>query len=436
MTPEDAELLDNLPETKREANEVPSAERARARELAAARVTEAFGRDLPHGRLRVSPLGAEWSKDLDLYVKTPVTKEGLEALGWLPLERLSRKGDPNARWAVMAEGKVLTGLDVHVGDQPQRNELETIMNRCRRRGRVGLREVLELRVLQRGGRSLSGSESILAAAARAEAALDGAELARWLDGPAEMPPIELVQGLPARLKAQAARLKRKPKIVAVSGVDGSGKSTLADALATELRAAGFEVHRVWARPGMEMRFVKVLARSLKRLLRMGSGTGVRKVARGEATAETRPSSRRGLVGWAWALMVTLSYIAKVRGAVHGRRGVVVFDRHLLDALVTLDFVYEGVNLRLQRALIKSLIPKAMTTFYLAIEADQAVARKQSVVFGEYAVKKQLEHYERRRPDFEEVVELDATKPAEELTAEALRRVASRNDRSKPVGWES
>lgn len=424
LTPEDAALLDRLPVPLRAENETPSEERARAREQAATLVANALGRELPAGRLRISPLGAGWSKDLDVYVQNPVAPERAENLGWVSLDRLSR-GGPAGRWAIVAEGEVLAGLDVHVGEAAERSEVEAVLARCRRRGRVTVREVLELRVLQRNGHALEGPESILAGAARAEAALGGTELTQWLDEQAEMPPIQLPKGLPAQLKSGAARLTKKPIVVAISGVDGSGKSTLADTLAGELRAAGLDISRVWARPGMEMRLVKFLAKALKRILRKGSGTAVRKVARGEATAETRPSSRRGVIGWTWALLVTLSYIAKVRGALMRSRGVVVFDRHLLDALVTLDFVYEGVSLRLQRALVKALIPKAEVTFYLTITADEAIARKQSVVFGEYAVRKQLEHYERRRAEVERLVDLDATRPAKELTLQALRMLGGR-----------
>lgn len=422
LTPEDAALLDRLPVALRAENEIPSEERARARERAATLVANALGRELSAGRLRVSPLGAGWSKDLDVYLQDPVAPERVERLGLVSLDRLSR-GGRGGRWALLAEGQVLAGLDVHVGEAAERSQVETVLARCRRRGRVSVREILELRVLQRNGEVLGGPNSILTGAARAEAALGGTELAPWLDGSAEMPPIQLPTGLPARFKSRAARLTKKPIVVAISGVDGSGKSTLADALANELRAAGLDVSRVWARPGMEMRLVKVLAKLLKRILRKGTGSAVRKVARGEATAETRPSSRRGVIGWTWALLVTLSYIAKVRGALMRSRGVVVFDRHLLDALVTLDFVYEGVDLRLQRALVKALIPKAMVTIYLSITADEATARKKSVVFGEYAVRKQLEHYERRRAEVKGLVELDATAPVHELKVRALKTLA-------------
>lgn len=425
MSPEDAELLSRLPETRRAVNQIPSLESARARRRAADLVTEALGHDLPPGRLRVSPLGAEWSRDLDVFLEAPVEPERLEGLGWIALGTLAGAGDPFGRWAVTAEGKALAGLDVHVEEVRERDEVETVLARCRRRGRVGLREVLELRLLKRNGAILAGPAPILGAAARAEAALGGDELARWFDGSPEMPPIELAPRLSSRLRARVAGIVKRPVVVAISGVDGAGKSTLADGLATELRAAGFEVDRVWARPGMEMRLTKTLAKTLKRAFRMGSDSAVRKIARGETSAAVRPSSRRGLIGWAWALLVTLSYIARVRGAVRRRRGIVVFDRHLLDALVTLDFVYEGVDLRLQRALTKTLIPKATLTFYLAIAADDAVGRKQSAVFGEYAVRSQLEHYERLRPEIEGLVELDATQDPDALAIEALRTFAAR-----------
>ena len=435
MTPNNAELLEKLTRAQREDNEVPSSERARQRERAATLVSQALGSDLPAGRLRVSPLGAGWSGDLDVYLDAPVAYERLQALGWVPLKRLSRSDDPYGRWAVTADDKVLAGLDVHVGETRERNEVEAVLARCRRRGRVGVREVLELRVLQRNGFALAGSRPILAAAARAEAALGGTELSQWRQGSAEMPPIELGRSLPARLKSRAGRIARRPMIVAVSGVDGAGKSTLADALASELRATGLEVQRVWARPGMEMRLVKGLAKTLKRLLGMGSGTAVRRIARGEASAAA-PSSRRGVIGWAWALLVTLSYVAKVRGAVLRHRGVLVFDRHLLDALVTLDFIYGGVNLRVQRAIIRKLIPKASVTLYLAIGADDAVGRKQSAVFGEFAVRSQLDHYDRLRTGIQGLIELDATKNPDVLAAEAFRTVATGDTEQASTEQES
>lgn len=424
MTPDDRALVDELSPEERDANGVPSPARLKAREQAAALVTEELGRALPEGRLRVSPLGAAWSKDLDVWLAAPVDPQKLAELGWIPLGGL-RGGDPYQRWAVVARGKLLAGVDLHLEPDEQGVGVDAVLRRCVRTGRVTVREVLELRHLRREGHVLPSAHPVIRAAARAEAALGGTDLAAWLDGRPQRPPFEIGLEGRGRLRARVGRLAARPVVVAVSGVDGAGKSTLADALATELGAAGFNTTRVWARPGMEMRFVKTAARAVKRLLRKGSDSAVRAIARGE-TAGRPPASRRGLVGWAWALLVTLSYVAKVRGAVLRARGILVFDRHLLDALVTLDFVYGSVDLRLQRTLVRALVPKAAITLYLAIPAEEAIGRKQSAVFGEHAVRSQLELYERRRSEINGLVELDATMPAESIVTEAVAA----------IGWAS
>ena len=424
MRVEDRALLDRLSSEERAANGVPSPARAKAREEALELVEKELGRALPQGRISVSPLGAGWSKDLDVHLETPPDPEKVEALGWIPLGGI-RARDPYERWAVVAEGKVLAGLDLHVGMAERPTGVDAVLDRCLRTGRVTVREVLELRHLRREGHVLPSAHPALPAVARAEAALGGSDLAPWLAGRPQQPPIELTTEGGRRLRAGLGRWAARPVVIAVSGVDGAGKSTLADALAGELSAAGFNTSRVWARPGMEMRLVKAAARAIKRLLRKGSGSAVRAIARGESDDQA-PASRRGIVGWAWTLLVTLSYLVRVRGAVLRSRGIVVFDRHLLDALVTLDFVYGNVDLRLQRALVRALVPRAAITLYLAIPAEDAIGRKQSAVFGEHAVRAQLELYQRRRSEIRDLVELDATKPAGDLVIEALRA----------VGWAS
>ena len=422
MNAADGALLERLSPEERAANAVPSPAAGRAREQAARLVGKELGGALPRGRLRVSPLGAAWSNDLDVYLDAALEPRKLEELGWVPLGGLGA-GDPYGRWAVVAGNKVLAGVDLHFGGGV-RSEVDTVLARCRRSGRVTAREVLELRVLRRRGHVLPAADPAVRAAARAEAALGGSDLAAWLGGPPQRPPVGLDKAH-GYLRPRLARLAARPVVVAVSGVDGAGKSTLADALAGALDAAGLKVTRGWARPGMEMRVVKRLARGVKRLGRKGSEAAVRAIARGESTPSA-PASRRGVLGWTWALLVTLSYIAKVRGAALRARGVLVFDRHLLDALVTLDFVYGGVDLRVHRALVRALVPRAAITLYLAIGAEEAIGRKQSAVFGEHAVRAQLAHYQRRRAEIRGLVELDAVRPADELVLEALRA----------MGWSS
>lgn len=425
MNPEDATLLDKLTPAERAANAVPDPARQADRERAAALVADALGTTLPAGRLELSPLGPGWSNDLDVYLEERIDPRALTGLGWIPLGRLSRSGEPYGRWAVTAENRVLAGLDVHYG-VPTRSEVTRVLSRCARRGRIGVREVLELRALQRAGHVLPATHPAVRGAARAEAALGGDELVAFLSGSPERPPVELDESRMARLRRRARRGLASPVIVAVSGVDGSGKSTLAAGLVDDLGAAGVEVTRVWARPGMEMRSVKAAAKLVKRLSGQGSTAAVRSIARGEQ-GDVAPSSRRGVMGWVWALLVTLSYVTRARSAVRRCRGVLVFDRHLLDALVTLDFVYGTVDLRLQRALVRALVPKAAVTFYLAISADDAIARKESAVFGAHAVRSQLELYERRRSEVPDLVELDAAEPPDVLLGHCLRVVGGGTD---------
>lgn len=94
------------------------------------------------------------------------------------------------------------------------------------------------------------------------------------------------------------------------------------------------------------------------------------------------------------MVLVLLYLIKV-GWQHVRgRGVVLYDRHLLDAMVHLDFVYEGVDLSLHRALIQRALPRTALSIYLDVPVKVAMARKpeesEDVYCGEYSVRRQLE----------------------------------------------
>jgi thymidylate kinase len=103
--------------------------------------------------------------------------------------------------------------------------------------------------------------------------------------------------------------------------------------------------------------------------------------------------------------------------------MVISDRHLLDALVTLEFAYEGVDLRLHRWLVRRLLPKAFLTAYLEVPAEVAAGRKVDDLFGERAVRRQLEGYAARRAEVEDMLVLDGTRSPEELALEILRAMA-------------
>jgi thymidylate kinase len=138
----------------------------------------------------------------------------------------------------------------------------------------------------------------------------------------------------------------------------------------------------------------------------------------------RPASRRGLVGWTWALLVTGSFLVGVWRQHRSASGVVIYDRHLVDALATLDFAYDGVDLGLQHRLIRTLLPRAGVRLYLDVPAEVSVARKPDDLLGEHAVRRQLEQYAHWLDRLPPAVRLDGSAPPQQVVAKALRAVIS------------
>jgi hypothetical protein len=116
--------------------------------------------------------------------------------------------------------------------------------------------------------------------------------------------------------------------------------------------------------------------------------------------------------------------------------VIVYDRHLADALVTLDFAYRGVRLGFHRRRIGRRMPHAAVSFYLAATAETAVARKPDDVIGEAAVRRQLEAYTAELQAMPEVVVLDASLPPEEITRRVLRGLLGVEEPAQPVTGEA
>jgi thymidylate kinase len=361
--------------------------------------------DLEPEGIGVSPLGVEWTEVFDVHPRRPLDAERLAGYGWLPLDRLLGGRRPGRgrlrRWAVLADGRVLAGIRLVDGPVDQ---VRSVLDRCRERSEVRLREVLELRELRRRGLPFPTGAAALRAAAEIESGLGGRLLAPWATGRSAIAPAQLPGG-------------RRSLVVAVSGVDGSGKSTLRAALADSLDRAGLPVSTVWVRPGMGLGPLTSLAAWGKRLLRQDAAPGLRAMADPEAA---RPASRRGAVGWMWALLVTGSFLLGVWRQHLSGRGVVIYDRHLVDALATLDFAYDGVDLRLQRRLVQALLPSADVRLYLDVPAEVSVARKPDDLLGEHAVRRQLAGYARWLDQLPPAVRLDATLPTADLVARAVR----------------
>jgi thymidylate kinase len=123
------------------------------------------------------------------------------------------------------------------------------------------------------------------------------------------------------------------------------------------------------------------------------------------------------------LLVTASFLVGVWRQHLSSRGVVIYDRHLVDALATLDFAYAGVDLRVQHRLIRALLPRADVLLYLDVPAEVSVARKPDDLLGEHAIRRQLAAYARWLERLPTAVRLDATRPTSDLVREAIRIVA-------------
>lgn len=91
----------------------------------------------------------------------------------------------------------------------------------------------------------------------------------------------------------------------------------------------------------------------------------------------------------------------------------------------MDFVYDGVDLRFQRFLISSLLPRASITLYLSVDAETAVSRKPDDTFGRHAVETQLRHYADRMGDRHDIAVLDATRHPRDVASRAFAQIIER-----------
>lgn len=172
---------------------------------------------------------------------------------------------------------------------------------------------------------------------------------------------------------------------------------------------------------MRLRKLASLGAAAKRLLRQDASSGVARIGGGERPQAL--ASRRGLLGWTWALLVVMSFAREVRREHRRGRGILLCDRHLLDALATLDVVYEGVPLRIHRAMVRRLLPRADMTLLLTVPVATALARKPGDMFTETVLARQADRYTALRPEASGLRVLDGTRPAGQLASQAFRMVA-------------
>lgn len=223
------------------------------------------------------------------------------------------------------------------------------------------------------------------------------------------------------------RLRRR-RVVALSGIDGSGKSTQARALAATLERLGHPSVVVWT-PLASDAWLARLAGPVKRLLglvpALGSGTAGEPEPRGVVpNPGSRLRERSGAVNAGWSTLVAvanaLAHARLVAGHASAGR-VVIFDRYVLDSLVRLRFLYgEAQSFRLQRALVRRLSPKPLAAFFLDVEEETSLARKDDRwTRAELAAQVLLYREEHEAAG---VARLDGARPPDELAAEVAEAV--------------
>lgn len=431
MNRADAVLVERLPPPLRARNGIPDEIRVTDLERSVAIARDAFADLLLRDGIKTSPLGPAWSRDIDLHFNTLPDEDRLNALGWLPLERLMGSLGIGGRgqWAVTEDHRVLACADLHLGPPP--DPVEATLARCVRRREVRLREVLELRHLLRAGHALPAAHPALSVAADVEARLGENELAHWSTGRERQAPAPLGGSGVRRCLSPARELLRPRLVVAMSGVDGGGKSTVCSLVAAGLERVGVPVTVVWTRPGMLLAWLEKPGRIVKRWLGQGERPAVEAIAAGTSVRDM--PSRRGALGWTWSFAVTTSFVVEVVGRHAFGRGVIIYDRHLPDALVTLDFVYGSMPLTAHRWLVRWAMPNPTLHFYLDITAEMAVARKPGDVFGHHAVSSQLKRYESWLEESHGVEILDAVLPPDQLAWQVLRTLTGNSPRLGRAG---
>ena len=412
-----------------------------------------------HVALLEPALGRMWSSDVDVLVAADVPPQidvALRAAGCITLDdllaRIGREDPDVDRYAVIDGTDVLGALELCRRAYDDGPRAEQFIARSiaaadggpgvvtpadlllRRAGktlasrRVTLRAVLELRALD--ARDHGGARSAIVA--RAFARIAELERAGGLEpstpaGPQTRPWTDR-HWVTARARSvrREARRSVRPRAVQVvlSGIDGAGKSTQVERLAANLARVNVTRTTAWVRLGFTgSPLLSVGARIGQRVLPGGSHSA--HVARSTGTGEATPVTRRGIVGWTWALAVTLDFIRASRRAVRRARGSVgIFDRALLDAEIGLDHDYAGaLELRFHHRLLQRLMRRPDATFYLRIPGDVAYDRKEDMFSREVLVG-MVARYDAFMTGRPGVVIVDAQDAPEVIALIVLRQLAA------------
>ncbi|HEX8205738.1 MAG TPA: hypothetical protein VF587_06750 [Solirubrobacteraceae bacterium] len=228
-----------------------------------------------------------------------------------------------------------------------------------------------------------------------------------------------------------ARSVLRPRVVALSGIDGSGKSTQAKALQDALHRLGHDAEIAWAPLAHDALLARIgppLKRAVRRLTRSSGPVdpppGVTAAAASPASSASEPRPLPRVVKVPWLALVAASNVAThrrqvARHAAHGR--VVIFDRYTLDSAARLRFFFwDGRLPGLLNRLITLLSPRPLCTFFLDLDPEDSLARKDDGwSLAELDAQARLYREELERSG---AIRLDATRPGDELAAEIAREV--------------
>jgi thymidylate kinase len=234
----------------------------------------------------------------------------------------------------------------------------------------------------------------------------------------------------ARRRLAAVPRPRRPLVIALSGLDGAGKSSHAAALSDALGRLDVPAAVVWTPLGQNTT-LELIGRPAKKLLSRLRFGPLRALAERTASGSVFSNPRvdesangtHSAVTAAWATFVAVLNVLSQRRALarHALRArVVVYDRHALDSIVRMRFLYGASgNSRLQRWLVRRAAPHAVLAYYLEIAPETALARKADWTLDQLHAQARLysdecDSFRARR--------VNAERPREEVCAEIAEEV--------------